>query len=696
MTEPVAEESLKQAATSVDSVLRASATTLVDWQEDAVEKWVEGDGQGSYRGTLEIFTGGGKTRIAVAAFARVSAVDPEVKLAVVVPTEALARQWVASLLQHTTLTKAQVGVLGAGRKDSFEGRRALVAVLNSAARKLPELARDLRSLMLVVDECHRAGAATFSKVLVTPAKYRMGLSATPARDEVDDAGLPMSFDDQVVGRKIGSVVFRFGLREAREIGWLPDYTVHHHGVQLTADERREYDRVSRKVTDAADHLTSAGFQTAQAWHLVSRGGEAGPLAQGYIGALAARKDFLYRVSGRARVAARLVAEEFKRESPPRMLLFHERVAEVEALYDALRIAMPDTPMAIEHSDLTASVRREALARFRSGAVHVLVSVKSLVEGIDVPDADVGVSVASSSSVRQRIQTLGRVLRRRFDGGVKQAEMHVIYVHDTVDESIYGKEDWSDLTGSDANRYWLWPLDPELPPEVQPGPPLQPRPSEETEWKRFGERVPDEPVVWRGELPEYEFSVDTRGNVSTGEGAWIDNPQGVAGMVEKVRQKPGGRFRVTPVFNLVIVFGEAGHGMAPYVAGRIEEPFRLREDVGGLADSDLLAAGDPYPGPIDRQQGTFRLRQKRGGLIERKQGPVLQFAGTEGELDPLAENGRRLLAAWRLTRTTGFAFYVNRLGHAWYRQDGRPRFLAPVPGGFLWPKSTPEGTVPSEL
>ena len=145
-----------------------------------------------------------------------------------------------------------------------------------------------------------------------------------------------------------------------------------------------------------------------------------------------------------------------------LLLFHERVAEAEELFTELCARLPDTPMALEHSDLPAAARHSALARFRSGEVNVLVSVKSLVEGIDVPDADVGVSVASSSSVRQRIQTLGRVLRRRFDGGVKQAEMHVVYVHDTVDEAIYGKEDWSDLTGAEANRYWLWPLDPEPP------------------------------------------------------------------------------------------------------------------------------------------------------------------------------------------------------------------------------------------
>ena len=669
------------------SVKLSDKITLVDWQEKALQAWMAGDSHGKNHGTLEIFTGGGKTLIALAAFCRVSAMAPNTRLAVVVPTEALARQWVAAILQYTNLLKSEVGILGAGRKDGLDGRRALVAVLNSAARKLPDLARDTQPLMLVIDECHRAGAATFSKVLSTKAEYRLGLSATPARDEVDETGLPLSFDRQVVGRKIGAMIFSFGLREAREVGWLPDYTVHHHGVRLRDEERIEYERMSRKVTDAADRLRSAGFQTSQAWHFAARGGDIATLAKGYIGALTARKDFLYRVSERGRVAARLVEQALQRESPPRMLLFHERVAEAEALFTGLRERIPQTPMALEHSGLPAIARRDALEQFRSGNVNVLVSVKSLVEGIDVPDADMGVSVASSSSVRQRIQTLGRVLRRRFDGGVKEAEMHVIYVHNTVDESIYGKEDWSDLSGAEANRYWLWPLEPNLLPEVQVGPPLQPRPTEEAEWKRFGERVPAEPAPWLGELPGYEFSVDTRGNVTTSEGAWIENPQTVAALVEKVRRRPGGRFRITPVYSLVVIFGEAGEGMVPLLAGRLEEPFRLREesaDPGGVFDVDSIAPGDAYPGPTDKLLGSFKFRQKHGGMIQRKVGSVTQSAITQDVSDILAENGWRTLLAWKSLNKSGFSFYVNRLGHAWYREDGKPRFLATAPGGFCWP------------
>ena len=45
----------------LDAPMRLSGSvSLVDWQEDAVRKWLTGDTLGPHRGTLEIFTGGGK------------------------------------------------------------------------------------------------------------------------------------------------------------------------------------------------------------------------------------------------------------------------------------------------------------------------------------------------------------------------------------------------------------------------------------------------------------------------------------------------------------------------------------------------------------------------------------------------------------------------------------------------------------
>jgi superfamily II DNA or RNA helicase len=668
-------------------------TVLADWQRDAVDAWFAGRRpDGSIRGTLEVFTGGGKTVMALAAAARLRRAEPDLKLAVVVPTEALARQWAGSLHRWLGLPASRIGLLGAGGSSTLTSCDALVCVLNSAAKKLPLLAEpaETQPLMLIVDECHRAGAPVFRRVFDTTSPFRMGLSATPDREELDENGEPLRWDDQVLGRELGDVVARFSLKDARDIGWLPDYTIHHHGIQLQPDERQQYERVTSRVNDLADQLESRGVATNQARQASTRGDDTATLAAAYVAAVATRKDLLYRASERQRVVVDLVRRLGDPEHPRKVLLFHERVAAAGALHEVLSELLPDR-VTLEHSQLPTREREAALQRFRDGTRPILVSVKSLIEGIDVPDADVGISVASSSSVRQRVQSLGRVLRRSFDDDQpKQADMHVVYVADSVDEFIYAKEDWSDLTGVDANRYWVWPLDPEVGPTEQPGPPHTPLPTEEMEWERFGGELPDVPVPWGGIVPELEYSVDTRDTVRNALGTIIENAQGVGAMVAAVRGQSGGRFRVTPLHRLVILFKRTAEGTTPFLAGQLEEPFRALEmaPTDGFVDAAQLAPGDAYGGPGTDTGGRFKLRQKRGGVVERRTSQGAEFAITD-DGSAHAAAAVRLLGAWRQLGLAGMPVSVNDLGHAWYVEGGQPRFLADVNPGLRFPSDLVE-------
>lgn len=680
------------------SAIETKGFELVEWQRAAVDSWATGDshpGTGERRpftGTLEIFTGGGKTLLALTAIARASVEAPGLRVAVVVPTEALAHQWMRSIDRYTTVDQGQIGLMGAGGHGDLARYRVLVCVLNSAAKLLPAMAGAAQPLMLVVDECHRAGAPSYSQVLDTRASYRLGLSATPDREEFGDDGEPLLYDEQKVGRSLGGVVARFSLKDARTIGWLPEYEIHHHGLTLHEDERHEYESISRQVDDMADHLRQMGIDTSRAHSLQAQPGEVGDAVRAYVAATSRRKDFLYRARERSRVAARVVARSMRGGRTRRVLLFHERVAQAVELHRELQVLLPDTEIALEHSKLPQRERARALARFRTGEAPVLVSVKSLIEGIDVPEADVGVSVASSASVRQRIQALGRVLRRTFDDTAerKVAEMHVLYVANSVDELIYAREDWGDLTGDAQNTFWLWPLDPEAQPDKQDGPPATPRPTEEQEWIRLGEQAPTEPVLWEAAFAGQEYSVDTLGTVKNELGTTIANPQGVDRMVETVRGRPGGRFRVTREHQLVLVAREGKERTEVLVAGQLLEPFTARPELEQSATDDLditvLQPGDAYPGPGDSDGGTFHLRLKRGGIIERKVKGGAEFAFTHGTASPdLEANATRLLAAWKTVLDRGITFHINGLGHAWYEAEGERRFLADVPGGFAWPE-----------
>lgn len=672
--------------------IRTRDFELRPWQQSAVDAWEHGWEGHPNQGTLEVVTGGGKTLIALACAARVAETVPDLKLAVVVPTEALARQWRDAIARYTTITATHVGLLGAGGRSSFKGKQAVVAVLNTAADRLPGLAREAQPLMLVIDECHRAGAPSFSRVLNTPSRYRLGLSATPDREEYDDDGEPLAFDEQVVGQALGGVVYTFSLRDARLSGWLPEYSLHHHGVALGDGDRLRYDAISRKVDDAADTLRALGVEPARARSVSGRGDDVGDAARSWVRLTAERKDLLYRASERHRVVVEIIRRELhQRSAPPRAILFHERVDEAVALHGALVEAFPEVRVELEHSRLPDKRRRDALTAFRRGDASILVSVKSLVEGIDVPEADVGVSVASSSSVRQRVQSLGRVLRRDTGSAdAKTSTMHLVYVSDTVDELIYGKADWSDLTGEQANHYWLWPTG-SITPEEASGPPLSPLPTEEQTWEQMGGIVPDEPSSWPGVVNGQEYTVSTTGVVHNAFDRLIENPQAVDEMVNSVRGRPGGRFRVTPEYRLVLVWSSE-RGSGPFVAGRLDEPFRVAEDP---ADDDLdisaLSPGSEYRGAPDRSGGSYHVSQRAGGIIERRVPGGKESALLAGTGKPdLEANARSVIAAWEEIDRVISRFFMNSNGHAWYEEGGGRRFLAEVHGGFVWPSELEKG------
>jgi hypothetical protein len=206
---------------------------------------------------------------------------------------------------------------------------------------------------------------------------------------------------------------------------------------------------------------------------------------------------------------------------------------------------------------------------------------------------------------------------------------------------------------------------------------------------MGARAPTRPEQWEGVVSGQEYSVDTLGTVTNSFGSVIANPHDVGAMVVEVRGRPGGRFRVTPGHRLVLVWKE---GEGPYVAGQLCEPFSVADPGEGTPvgeiDVDALGPGDVYPGVPSKEGGTFKLSQKRGGVIEHRAKGGTEFALLEGGDDPAhAANAHRVLEAWRKALDRGVTFHVTDEGHAWYLEGGKPKFLASVPKGFAWPSTT---------
>ena len=166
--------------------------TLYPWQKEAVDAWFK-----DKRGTIKVVTGAGKTILALAIIEKLQRIEKDLRVAIIVPTIVLLNQWYEEIKERSNLPEEAIGLLGAGHEDSFteDQKRILICVLNSAARKLPRAVEEKLSnkLLLVVDECHRAGASEMRKIFKIKRKYDLGLSATPEREDDEEE------DEDIVG-----------------------------------------------------------------------------------------------------------------------------------------------------------------------------------------------------------------------------------------------------------------------------------------------------------------------------------------------------------------------------------------------------------------------------------------------------------------------------------------------------------------
>lgn len=103
----------------------------------------------------------------------------------------------------------------------------------------------------------------------------------------------------------------------------------------------------------------------------------------------------------------------------------------------LYVSMGTSASAI-YSGMAETERKQGMDDFRSGASQLLAAPRLLDEGIDVPEADLGIIVAANRSQRQMVQRLGRVIRKKADG--RAGRLVVLYSKNTVeDPNVQGEE-----------------------------------------------------------------------------------------------------------------------------------------------------------------------------------------------------------------------------------------------------------------
>ncbi|MGI6356923.1 MAG: DEAD/DEAH box helicase [Lentisphaerae bacterium] len=365
-----------------------------EYQQEAVNSWWSSGG----RGLIVLPTGTGKSYVAHMAMAKVQR-----STLVVAPTIDLMEQWARQLEAAFGI---QIGLLGGGSRDVLP---LTISTYDSAAMMMDFIGN--RFGLLVVDECHHLPGPFYQQLArFAIAPYRLGLSATPERQDGGDA---------VLDELLGPICYRRDIDEM-EGNVLAAYRTERICLDLEEDEMRDYE-ANRTVYIQFLHSNRINLSAPRGWNqfLMACSRQAGgrEALQAYL--------TQRRLAMTCRAKLQQVWTLLRRHAGERILCF---TADNRTAYElGQRFYLP----VITHHTKIAE-RRVLLDAFRAGDLPVLVTSRVLNEGVDVPEASVGIVVSGSGSIREHVQRLGRILR---PAAGKQAVLYELISYGTAEWNV---------------------------------------------------------------------------------------------------------------------------------------------------------------------------------------------------------------------------------------------------------------------
>ena len=327
---------------------------------------------------MSVVTGAGKTIFALHCIEDLRKLRPRLRTIILVPTIALLDQWYASIRAYLGISQTDIAVFS-GETPDVHPRSINLVVLNTGRLLAPRLASGAPSL-LIVDECHRASSPVNSRALEGDQIASLGLSATPLpRPEGNNVA--------VITRYLGEVIYTYSLSAAKQDGIICDFSLTNVAIRLHPHELAEYNELTRRIA-----MLSARKERGES------------VAEQLRIALIQRAWVSKNASIRIPLSVKLVEQHV----PRRTIVFHESIA---AVNQTARILTERGHRATAyHSQIAPEMRKDNLRLFTESRFDVLVACRAIDEGIDVPNAEVGILASSTKTPRQRIQRIGRVLR----------------------------------------------------------------------------------------------------------------------------------------------------------------------------------------------------------------------------------------------------------------------------------------------
>ena len=432
-----------------DHEIKNNKLSLFPHQARAVEAWVEND----YSLLMEMATGTGKTRTAIGCLLK-KLEDNEVLLTIVAtPQNTLSRQWKDDFVKLNIALDYNAIIDGSVSKwpkrlellllDLNEKRIKTAIVFTTHATASDPKFVDVilknkfkTKILFIADEVHATGSAKQRDALLPEYDYRIGLSATPER-MFDEGGTSL------IRNYFGDKSFEFTIADALSTinpltgrSFLNHFTYHPIFVELTPSENKLFNKYSQQIAilKAQDEYDPDDLQK-----LYDRRAAVSKNAEG-------KYEALNRLLGKLnpeRIVDTILFVSDKQIKKSFDILSDRHIKRAKIT------EQESTSKIVNNSGDTE--RQEIISQFNHRQLQVLVGIKCLDEGIDIPNARIAILMSNSTNPREFIQRVGRVIRQA--EGKQLSEIYdFIATSDSVDGLLKKESQRAQLIAVNADNY----------------------------------------------------------------------------------------------------------------------------------------------------------------------------------------------------------------------------------------------------
>lgn len=353
-------------------IVLETSFTPYHYQQEAVRAWLE-----SKWGICVLPTGSGKSYVAAMIIEAIKR-----STLIVVPTIDLLLQW------HKNLSNCfdiPIGMLGGG---SYDLQHITVSTYDSARIHSRNIGNQF--CLLIFDECHHLPSPMYAEMARSfIAPYRLGLTATPCEEE-DRI--------QLLTEIAGAILYSRDIQELSG-SYLAPYEIKTIVVELNESERKEYEEhrnIYLRFKQAMPIPRYGGNTWENFVYYASRSSE----GRNALKSFRIQKQISIGAEEKLNALAKIIVKH----SQEQILIFTNDNQTAYKISGFFLLPL------ITH-ETKAKERKEILENFRSGVWPFLVSSRVLNEGVDVPEATVAVVISGTSTVREHVQRLGRILRK---------------------------------------------------------------------------------------------------------------------------------------------------------------------------------------------------------------------------------------------------------------------------------------------